>query len=398
MSVPDNGPVIVGITWWLTFLCGGFLGLRIYAKLSRRQGLWWDDWILISSWVSTSADMQRPCTDRVQILLLIEAILTQMGQLLGFGKRTVDIDPNNVLTIALYTSIGASISCFASTFSKISFGVTLLRLTAGKIRWTVWFCVVTLFLFMLPSAFITWIQCTPTAKAWDPTIEGHCWDAVITVNYGVFNAAWCAAADFYLALVPWTLIWGLQMRTREKIGVGVAMSMGILAGVCAIVKGVYVIQLRQADFSYNGKDVTIWTAVETAVAIIGASIPVLRVFFREKVSSYSNSRGRSMAPSTFKHIPTTTATARRSIALNAMGPNKDKDGVWTRIEPINERDGDARSERNLRGRRSDEETGVAVSGDAGSQDGIWQTTTIMVEDEERQSQNQSDRRGKSWLN
>lgn len=81
-----------------------------------------------------------------------------------------------------------------------------------------------------------------------------------------------------------------------------------------------------------------------------------------------------------------------------MGPNKDKEGVWTRIEPINERDGDARSERNLRGRRSDEETGVAVSGDAESQDGIWQTTTIMVEDEERQSQNQSDRRGKSWLN
>ncbi|KAF2624047.1 hypothetical protein BU25DRAFT_442273 [Macroventuria anomochaeta] len=354
MGVPDNGPLIMGITWWLTFLCGGFLGLRVYAKLSRRQGLWWDDHILIASW----------------ILLLIEAIITQMGQLLGFGKRTVDIDPNNVLTIALYTSIGASVSCFASTFSKISFGLTLLRLTTGPIKWSVWFCVVTLFLFMLPSAFITWIQCTPTAKAWNSTIEGHCWDAVITVNYGIFNAAWCAAADFYLALLPWTLIWGLQMRTREKIGVGIAMSMGILAGVCAIVKGVYIIQLRQADFSYNGRDVTIWTAVETAVAIIGASIPVLRVFFREKVSSYSTSRGRSMAPSTLRHIPTTTATARCSIALNAMGPNKDKEGVWTRIGTIDERSGDARR--------------------------IWQTTTVTVEDGEREDN--GDRRGKSWLN
>lgn len=163
-----------------------------------------------------------------QFLLLTEAIITQVGQLLGFGKRTVDIDPNNVSTIALYTSIGASVSCFASTFSKISFGITLLRLTTGPIRSFVWFCVITLFLTMLPSAFITWIQCTPTAKAWNPTLEGTCWDATITVNYGIFNAAWCALADFALALIPWTLILGLQMRTREKIGVGIAMSMGIL--------------------------------------------------------------------------------------------------------------------------------------------------------------------------
>ncbi|XPS96929.1 hypothetical protein M3J09_006176 [Ascochyta lentis] len=377
MGVPDNGPLIAGVTWWLTFLCGGFLALRIYAKLSRRQGLWWDDHILIASWV----------------LLLVEAILTQMGQLLGFGKRTVDIDPNNLLAIALYTSIGASISCFASTFSKISFGVTLLRLTSGPVRWFVWFCIVTLFLIMLPSAFITWIQCTPTAKAWNPTLEGTCWDATITVNYGIFNAAWCAAADFALALLPWTLIWGLQMRLREKIGVGIAMSMGVLAGVCAIVKGVYLIQLRQGDFSYNGKDVTIWTAVETAVAIIGASIPVLRVFFREKVSSYSNSRGRSVAPSTLKHIPTATGLARRSIALNGIAPssNRDKEGVWTRIEPIDERSASGSR------RPSDEEIGMAITGDerGGSQEGIWHTTTVAVADGERDADR--DRRGKSWL-
>ena len=52
MGVPDNGPLIVGVTWFVTLFCGAFLGLRIYAKLSRRQGLWWDDYILILSWVS----------------------------------------------------------------------------------------------------------------------------------------------------------------------------------------------------------------------------------------------------------------------------------------------------------------------------------------------------------
>ncbi|KAF2999326.1 hypothetical protein E8E13_005221 [Curvularia kusanoi] len=358
--------MVLGVTWWLTFFCGGFLGIRVYAKISRRQGLWWDDWILIVSW----------------LFLLAEAIVSQMAVSLGAGKHVVDVKPENLTSIALIFSIGVSISCFSSTLSKISFGVTLLRLTSGKIRWSVWFSIVTLFLFMLPSAFIVWIQCTPTAKAWNPSLPGHCWDPAATVNYGIFNAAWCVVADFYLALLPWTLIMGLQMRTREKIGVGIAMSMGLFAGVCAIVKGIYLMQVKEADFSYNGKDVVIWTAVETAVAIIGASIPVLRVFFREKVSSYSGSRGRSNggrsnAPSTLKHINTSVAAsaARASIALNAMGPTKD--GAWTRIEPI--------EERGLRERESDEEIGVAVSGEQRLQQKIWQTTTITHEVESIES-------------
>jgi hypothetical protein len=146
------------------------------------------------------------------------------------------------------------------------------------------------------------------------------------------------------------------------------------------------------------------------VAIIGASIPVLRVFLREKVSSYGGgSHPRSMAPSTLKHIPTTTTgTGRRSIALHALGPGKDKEGVWTRIEPIDETGGvsenvsrsvSVRSTavRSSSRRASDEETGIAVSGDrGGSQEGIWQTTTISVEGEESPAAG-TNRQGNSWL-
>jgi hypothetical protein len=34
--------------------------------------------------------------------------------------------------------------------------------------------------------------------------------------------------DFVLALLPWKIIWNLQMKGKEKFGVAVAMSMGIL--------------------------------------------------------------------------------------------------------------------------------------------------------------------------
>ncbi len=34
--------------------------------------------------------------------------------------------------------------------------------------------------------------------------------------------------DLALALLPWKLIWNLQMKKKEKFGVAVAMSCGIL--------------------------------------------------------------------------------------------------------------------------------------------------------------------------
>ena len=34
--------------------------------------------------------------------------------------------------------------------------------------------------------------------------------------------------DFTLALLPWKIVWNLQMKRREKVGVALAMSMGIL--------------------------------------------------------------------------------------------------------------------------------------------------------------------------
>lgn len=45
-------PEILSSTWSLTALAGVFLGLRVFAKLYTRRGLWLDDYVLILSWVS----------------------------------------------------------------------------------------------------------------------------------------------------------------------------------------------------------------------------------------------------------------------------------------------------------------------------------------------------------
>jgi hypothetical protein len=47
----DYGPQLNYGIWLLTGLAGGFLALRIYCKFLRHRGLWWDDHVLVASWV-----------------------------------------------------------------------------------------------------------------------------------------------------------------------------------------------------------------------------------------------------------------------------------------------------------------------------------------------------------
>ncbi len=48
---PDLGPQLNAVFWILTTLSLLFLSLRIYCKVYRGRYLWWDDYVLIASWV-----------------------------------------------------------------------------------------------------------------------------------------------------------------------------------------------------------------------------------------------------------------------------------------------------------------------------------------------------------
>lgn len=52
-----------------------------------------------------------------------------------------------------------------------------------------------------------------------------------------------ALCDFSLALLPWKIVWNLQMKRLEKIGVGVAMSLGMVAGILGVIKVVQAVTI-----------------------------------------------------------------------------------------------------------------------------------------------------------
>ena len=170
---------------------------------------------------------------------------------LGFGKHNADIPGENFTHLLLFSYCAGFASILAALWSKISFGITLLRISKRKRhRSLLWFMVVSVSLVLGASATIHWVQCWPIDRLWRSDVEGQCLPRRLLINYNVFAAgmkgflvgskrkglrpwtnaviAYSGAADISLALFPWFIIWADTIGRKEKLGVVISMSMGVL--------------------------------------------------------------------------------------------------------------------------------------------------------------------------
>lgn len=49
--IPNLGPVTIAVVWSFLAVSTVFLALRLYCKVWKSRGLWWDDYVLVVSWV-----------------------------------------------------------------------------------------------------------------------------------------------------------------------------------------------------------------------------------------------------------------------------------------------------------------------------------------------------------
>jgi hypothetical protein len=263
-SIPNDAPLMNAAIWALTAVPAFFLGLRIYCKIWRRKPMWWDDYILIVSWVA---------------LLTSTTILTY-GVRYGVGLRYQDMKLENMPTQAKVSYSAGFCVILAAAWSKTSFAFTLLRITEGKMKYFVWFIIVTVNIVLGVSATLLWVSCWPTEKLFYPDLPGRCWSTKVGQNYQTFASSYSGLMDIILALLPWKFLWTSTLYKREKVGALVAMSAGILSGVITFLKIFFLPAI--SDENSTTVDLKIYGTAEPGVAIIAASIPVLRAFIRQR--------------------------------------------------------------------------------------------------------------------
>ncbi|ROV91508.1 hypothetical protein VMCG_09430 [Cytospora schulzeri] len=300
----DLGPVLMATCWAMTGIAAAFLGTRLYVKLTAHRGMWWDDYLLLASWC----------------MLVAFSGSTTYATKVGLGKHEGSTDDPTPLQLMIV--VATTFSVLGAAWSKTSFALTLLRITKGTLYWMIWAVIISLNIVLTFNAILQFIWCTPAKAVWDVMVAHKCWKRAIVVDYTIFAAAYSAGMDLLLACVPWLVIINLKMKRKEKIGVAVCMSLGIVAGVTSIVRAVEVPSLYAEDYTYEASKLLIWTAAELATTIIATSIPVLRALLRDIVTSSYRNRGPSgnRYSNTFKSSAYVGHSRSRSESFPRSGP------------------------------------------------------------------------------
>ncbi|KAJ6016242.1 hypothetical protein N7540_010833 [Penicillium herquei] len=161
---------------------------------------------------------------------------------------------------------------------KAAVGMFLLRIVRNKIHiWVIWVCLFITAVLTLFASITVIVQCVPVQKSWNPSTPGHCWLNFSNVGYTV--GSWFVAADFSFAILPWFVVWDLNMKQKEKITVACGLSLGVFAGVCGIVRTVALSGLDASEYIYDTVPMLIWSATESCVTIMCSTIPVLRPLY-----------------------------------------------------------------------------------------------------------------------
>ncbi|KAI1758234.1 hypothetical protein F4782DRAFT_477099 [Xylaria castorea] len=265
-SAPDDfGPSVEACVWSLAVLSAGWLALRLYLKIRRHRGLWWDDHFLAISWVC----------------VVLSNASTSAAISLGWATPLLEVSPSNWPRILLILYISGVFSLLAAAISKTSFALTLLRISNGWVKCVVWFAIFTVNVVMGLSIIFNWVQCTPVEKNFNIFIPGSCWPKETLIGYNTFVAGYSGVMDILLALLPWKIIWNMNMSRKERFGAICAMSLGILAGTISLVKIYAVTGTIQSNLN-SSIQLTVLSIAETSVTIMAASIPILRALARDK--------------------------------------------------------------------------------------------------------------------
>jgi len=146
----------------------------------------------------------------------------------GLGKHSYDTVILNVSRWILILDSRATSAITVLSWTKTALALSLLRLTTEKTKAFVWFIIISINIALGFSAMVPWIQCQPVAKRWHPELDGRCWPLTVGVKIWIGTGALSSLYDFILAFLPWTFLYALTLRKKEKFGILVAMSMGVV--------------------------------------------------------------------------------------------------------------------------------------------------------------------------
>ncbi|CAD0085474.1 unnamed protein product [Aureobasidium vineae] len=265
-SHDNNAWSILAITGSWCFLAVIIVATRVYTRLVMVKYLGWDD-----------------------IFAVITTILgvAIWGCFVGearwaLGKHWQAITPEMLVMYSKWQFAHGMLMVWALHGMKIAFAIFLLRLSNGRLFRRALFAVMC---FMTIYTTVSWFtilfSCAPISAAWTGR-NGKC------ISLTTYRALGMTYSNAFLALIPISIISGMQLNIRTKICLLLAFGAGCAATICGAVKSYHLWHyLEDRDRLYNNS-YFVWGALELYVGIIATcliSLKPLIASFLDKAKS-----------------------------------------------------------------------------------------------------------------
>ncbi|OGE54280.1 hypothetical protein PENARI_c006G08473 [Penicillium arizonense] len=253
----------VAVMWAMTFISFILVPLRLYTRVYIIEALGVDDHVFNLAWV----------------FLLLYTIFITIAGVHGFGQPISTLPIDSAVQAVYNEMIGQTFAVIGMAIAKLSLGLFLLRIVVKQWhRLSIWVSMVSLSIVSVMTAIIFWTQRVPSKSIYDPRVPGR---SIINVTpFSILLGSWCAAVDFYFALLPWIFIWNLNMKFKEKMSIAISLSLGFIACVCGIIRTIDLGGLSSTNYTEDTVDLVIWSGVEMAVTLICVGIPTVRPLYR----------------------------------------------------------------------------------------------------------------------
>ncbi|KAL5358394.1 putative plasma membrane protein Pth11-like protein [Aspergillus floccosus] len=227
--------------------------------LSGRIGA--DDWTILASCVTAK-------TVCIQMIIVCKW---------AFGKHEDDV-PKDLLirTLKLYF-VAQILYKINMGLTKISILLLYLRLFVQRwVRVTCWTWIGIIVAFTTGTVVSSIAQCSPIQYAFDKTItpRGAC------INLTAFwyaNAVFNITSDLVLIALPVPVISNLQLPLKSKIALCGIFAMGIFVCITSVLRITTLnIATSRLDITWNSIGSSMWTVIESNLAILCACLPALQ--------------------------------------------------------------------------------------------------------------------------
>ncbi|OHW96428.1 integral membrane protein [Colletotrichum incanum] len=254
-AAENKGPAAIGIVISVSVLSTLFAAARLFVRGKILRKVHLDDYLIVASVICGWTNVGTA----------IAAVAH------GNGRHFEFLTQDQRSGAILWTIAGFPAGVMSFGLPKIAV-VALLTRILNPSKWHamfLWLMSIFCLFNLIGCVVILFAQCQPSHSQWDFSIvKRTCWDKWILVYFAIYSGgmqavrlrlisevtlltlkAFCAFVDLYLAIYPAVVLARLQMSTRKKAALSIALGIGSISSVVAIYKCTRLPSLASSDFS-----------------------------------------------------------------------------------------------------------------------------------------------------